>query len=172
MSHEMQIFGIALDSVNHSPVIILKDKTTGEKVLPIWIGVLEATPLATSLQQIQYDRPMTHDLFKNFISYMQMQVQKIEISDIVDNTYRAKIYFSSQDYVFSLDARPSDAITLALKFKSPIYASDTVLQESLPQKAFTYSANQQEILDNSDDGKKWLSYLQNLSAEDFGNYPV
>ena len=172
MSQEMQIFGIADDPVNNSPVVILKDKTTGEKILPIWIGLLEATPLATSLQQVHYDRPMTHDLFKNFVSYMQMQVQKIEISDIVDNTYHAKIYFSSQDYVFSLDARPSDAITLALKFRAPIYASDTVLKESLPQKAFTYSKNQQEILDNSEDGKKWLNYLQKLSAEDFGEYPV
>jgi hypothetical protein len=172
MSHEMQIYGIAVDQTNHSPIIILKDKKTGQKVLPIWVGVLEATPLAASLQQMHYDRPMTHDLFKNFVSFMQMQIQKIEISDIVDNTYHARIYFSSQDYVFSLDARPSDAITLAIKFNSPIYASETVFQESLPQKAFTYSSNQQKILDKSDEGKKWLNYLQSLNAEDFGHYPV
>jgi len=172
MSHEMQIYGIAVDPTNSSPVVILKDKTTGEKILPIWIGVLEATPLAASLQQINYDRPLTHDLFKNFVSYMQMQIQKVEISDIVDNAYRAKIFFSSQDYVFSLDARPSDAITLALKFRSPIFASETVLKESLPEKAFTYRTNQQEVLDKSEDGKKWLHYLQKLSADDFGEYPV
>jgi len=172
MSHEMQIYGIGVDPVNNSPVVLLKDKSTGDKVLPIWIGIMEATPLAASLQQIHYDRPMTHDLFKNFVSYMQMQVQKIEINDIVDNTYHAKIYFSSQDYVFSMDARPSDAITLALKFRAPIYASNTVLEESLPQKAFTYSTNQQEILDKSEDGQKWLNYLQALSVKDFGNYPV
>jgi hypothetical protein len=172
MSNEMQLYGIAVDPVNNSPVIILKDKATGEKILPIWIGILEATPLATSLQQIHYDRPMTHDLFKNFISYMQIQIQKIEISDIVDNTYHAKIYFSSQDYIFSLDSRPSDAITLALKFRAPIYASNTVLEESLPQKAFTYSSKQHEVLDKSEDGKKWLNYLQNLSVEDFGDFPV
>jgi len=172
MSHEMQIFALAVDSVSSTPIVILKDKATGEKILPIWIGILEATPLAASLQHIHYDRPMTHDLFKNFVSYMQMQIKKIEISDIVDNTYHAKIFFSSQDYVFSMDARPSDAITLALKFKSPIYASETVLQESLPQKAFTYATNQQEILDKSEEGQKWLNYLQNLSIEDFGDYPV
>jgi hypothetical protein len=172
MSQEMQIFGIGVDPTNNSPVILLKDKSTGEKVLPIWIGILEATPLAASLQQIHYNRPMTHDLFKNFVSYMQMQIQKVEISDIVDDTYHARIYFSSQDYVFSLDARPSDAIILALKFRSPIYASDTVLQETLPEKAFTYSKNQQEILDKSEDGQKWLSYLQGLTSEDFGTYPV
>jgi len=172
MLHEMQLFGIAIDPTNQSPIVILKDKESGEKVLPIWIGVLEATPLAACIQQIHYDRPLTHDLFKNFVSFLQMQIQKIEISDIVDNTYHARIFFSSQDYVFSLDARPSDAITLAIKFKAPIYASETVLQESLPQKAFTYSTNQQEIMDKSDEGKKWLNYLQNLTVEDFGHYPV
>ncbi|ETR69048.1 MAG: cytoplasmic protein [Candidatus Magnetoglobus multicellularis str. Araruama] len=140
--------------------------------MPIWIGILEATPLAASIQEIQYDRPMTHDLFKQFMNFMQMRIQKIEISDIVDNTYHATIFFSSQDYVFSLDARPSDAITMALKFKAPIYASDTVLQESLPQKAFTYSNNQQEIIDKSKDGEKWLNYLQSLSVDDFNEYPV
>jgi len=172
MSQEMEIFGIAVDATNNSPVLILKDKKSGEKILPIWIGMMEATPMAISLQNINYDRPMTHDLFKNFICHMQMQIQKIEISDIIDNTYYGRIYFSSLDYVFSLDARPSDAIILALKFRAPIYASETVLQESLPDKAFTYTKAQQEILDSSTDGKKWLDYLENLNAEDFGNSPV
>ncbi|KPA08941.1 protein containing DUF151 [Candidatus Magnetomorum sp. HK-1] len=172
MSHEMIIYGIAVDTKGNSPVIILKDKATEEKILPVWVGVLEATAIATSLQHITYDRPMTHDLLKNFVSHMHMRVQKIEISDIINNTYHAKIYFSSQDYVFSLDARPSDAITMAIKCNAPIFASETVLQESLPKKAFTYSNAQQEIWDKSEEGKKWLDYLDSLAPEAFGKYPA
>jgi len=172
MSHEMIIYGIAIDTKSNSPVIILKDKATEEIILPLWIGILEATAIATSLQNISQDRPMTHDLFKNFISHMQMRVQKIEISDIINNTYHARIYFSSQDYVFSLDARPSDALTMALKYNAPIFATDTALQESLPQKAFTYKNAQQEIWDKSEEGKKWFNYLESLTPDDFGKYPA
>ncbi|MBF0450109.1 MAG: bifunctional nuclease family protein [Candidatus Magnetomorum sp.] len=172
MSHEMMIYGIAIDTRSNSPIIVLKDKATEEKVLPIWIGIIEASAIATTLQHENFDRPMTHDLFKNFISHLQMRVQKVEITDIVDNAFWAKIFFSSQDYVFSLDARPSDAITMALKSNAPIFASNTVLQESMPQKAFAYSSSQQEIWDRSEEGQRWLDYLDKLEPDAFGKYPV
>jgi hypothetical protein len=172
MSQEMIIYGVAIDTRSSSPVIILKDKATEEKVLPVWIGLNEAAAVASAFEMAHFDRPLTHDLFKNFISHLQMRVQKIEITDIINNIFISRIFFTSQDYVFSLDSRPSDAIVMALKSNAPIFATETVLQETLPQKAFTYSNAQQEIWDQSDEGKKWLNYLDNLSPDAFGKYPV
>jgi len=168
----MIIYGIAIDTQSNSPVIILKDKETEQKVLPIWIGVNEASSIASAFELAKFDRPLTHDLFKNFISHLQMRVQKIVITDIINKIFISRIYFASQDYVFSLDARPSDSIVMAVKSNAPIYASETVLQESLPQKAFTYSNSQQDILDQSEEGRRWLDYMNKLSPDDFGKYPV
>jgi hypothetical protein len=109
---------------------------------------------------------MTHDLFKNFTDRLDISIAKVEVCDLRDSTFFARIYFSSQDGSFDMDARPSDAIALALRFKAPIYVDDKVMEKSKMSQADV------EVLDESEEGKKWAEYLENLSPDDFGKYKV
>lgn len=165
MLHKMIIGGLAMDPSSNAPILIL-NAVDEEFSIPIWIGLLEAASIASVLQNISFDRPMTHDLFKNFIETMNTEVSRIEVCDLKDNTFYAKIYCNSKDGEFILDARPSDAIALALRLKAEIFVDDSVV-ESLKVKDGEY-----EIVDDSDQGKKWENYLKNLSPEDFGKYKV
>ena len=165
MLHKMSIDGLAMDPSSNTPIILLKSEDDGQTI-PIWIGLLEATSIASSMQDIKFDRPMTHDLFKNFISMLDIDVSKIEVCDIKDNTYYAKIYFISREKNFSIDARPSDAIAIALRFNAPIYVDDLVIAKS------NHGDSKTEAVDKSEEGKKWAKYLEKLSLKDFGKYKV
>ena len=165
MLHKMNIGGLAMDPSSNAPILILNAEDEDFSI-PIWIGLLEAASIASVLQDISFDRPMTHDLFKKFIETVKTQVTRIEVCDLKDNTFYAKIFCISKDGDFILDARPSDAIALALRFKAEIFVDDSVV-ESLKVKNGEY-----EIVDDSDQGKKWEKYLKDLSPEDFGKYKV
>lgn len=165
MLHKVTITGLAMDPASNTPIILLKTED-GEMTLPIWIGLLEATSIASALQDIQFDRPMTHDLFKNLTQMLNFQINRIDICDLKDNTFFAEIHFSSDDQSFIMDARPSDAIALALRFQAPIFVEERVIEKS---NAGTPAG---EVLDDSEEGKKWAEYLETLSPEDFGKYKV
>jgi len=165
MLRKVTIAGMTMDPSSNTPIIILKSEDD-EQAVPIWIGLLEATSIASALQNIQFDRPMTHDLFKNFLDRIQIGVTRVEVCDLKDNTYFAKIYFDGKDKTFSMDARPSDAIAIALRFKAPIYLDDKVIEKSKVAEGAS------EAADKSEEGKKWAEYLENLDPEDFGKYKV
>jgi len=165
MLHKVSIAGLTMDPASNTPIIILKSEEDDQAV-PIWIGLLEATSIASALQNIKYDRPMTHDLLKNFADTLEISIVKVEVCDLKDNTFYARIYFVSKDQSFDIDARPSDAIALALRFKAPIYVEDSVMQKS------KISDGEAEVVDTSEEGKKWADYLANLSPDDFGKYKV
>ncbi|MCF8049847.1 MAG: bifunctional nuclease family protein [Desulfobacterales bacterium] len=165
MLHKASIAGMTMDPASNTPIIILKIEEQ-EKTVPIWIGLLEATSIASALQEIKFDRPMTHDLFKNFLETLQISVSKIEVCDLRENTFFARIHFSSESGAFDMDARPSDAIAIALRFKAPIYVDEKVIEKSKP------TDDKGEPVDQSKEGKKWTDYLENLSPEDFGKYKV
>ena len=165
MLHKVSIAGLTIDPASNTPIIILKSEQT-EQAMPIWIGLLEATSIASALQKIKYERPMTHDLFKNFTDLLNISITKIEVCDLKDNTFFAKIYFISEEANFEMDARPSDAIALALRFDAPIYVADEVMQKS------KIGDGEAEILDTSEEGKKWADYLESLSPEDFGKFKI
>jgi len=165
MLHEVNIAGMTMDPTSNTPIIILKVKKSDQAV-PIWIGLLEATSIASALRNIKFDRPMTHDLFKNFIETMNIEVSKVEVCDLKDNTFYAKIYFTSKEKSFHMDARPSDAIAIALRFRAPIFVDDKIIEKSLEMDA------DYEVEATSEKVKKWAEYLENLSADDFGKYKV
>jgi bifunctional DNase/RNase len=165
MLHKVSIAGLTIDPASNTPIIILKSDDD-EQAVPILIGLLEATSIASALQNIKYDRPMTHDLLKNFADNLQISIVKVEVCDLKDNTFYARIYFVSKDQSFDIDARPSDAIALALRFKAPIYVEDSVMQKS------KISDGEAEVVDTSEEGKKWADYLASLSSDDFGKYKV
>ena len=161
MLHKVNIAGLTIDPTSNTPIVVLESDEDGQTV-PIWIGLLEATSIAAVLQDVQFDRPMTHDLFKNFLTLQDMAISGIEVIDIRNNTFYARINFICRDKKFSMDARPSDAIAMALRFKAPIYVDDKVLEKSEQGKG------RAEALDNSEEGKKWAEYLENLSPDKFG----
>jgi bifunctional DNase/RNase len=165
MLHKVSIAGLTMDPASNTPIIILKSEDNNQAI-PIWIGLLEATSIASALQNIKYERPMTHDLFKNFTEMLNISVAKVEVCDLRDNTFFARIYFVSEKKNFDMDARPSDAIALALRYDAPIFVEDSVMQKSkMPD-------GEMEVMDTSEEGQKWADYLENLSPEDFGKFKV
>ncbi|MBR9981539.1 MAG: bifunctional nuclease family protein [Desulfatitalea sp.] len=165
MLHKASVAGLTMDPTSNTPIIILKTEE-GDQAIPIWIGLLEATSIASVLQNVHFERPMTHDLFKNFSEHLEIKVTKVEVCDLRDNTFFALIYFDRDGRSFSLDARPSDAIAIALRFSAPIYVDEKVIEKSKK------GDGEVEVLDQSEEGKKWAEYLENLSPEDFGKYKV
>lgn len=165
MLHKVSIAGLTMDPASNTPIIILKSEVN-EQAIPIWIGLLEATSIASALQNIKYERPMTHDLFKNFTELIDISVAKVEVCDLRENTFYARIYFVSEGKNFDMDARPSDAIALALRYDAPIFVDDSVMKKSkMPD-------GEMEVMDTSEEGQKWADYLENLSPEDFGKFKV
>jgi bifunctional DNase/RNase len=165
MLRQMVVSGLTIDPFTNSPIMILKD-VESDKAVPIWIGLLEATAIASELENIKFSRPMTHDLLKNVMETMDIQVIKVEVCDLRDNTYFALIYLNRDGQEISIDARPSDAIALALRAKCPIFVADVVIQ-----KARRVDLSAQEAITN-EEGKKWTEILEGLDPEDFGKYKM
>lgn len=167
MLHKVKIVGLTLDEESNSPILVLRTIDTNETI-PIWIGLLEAASIASALQRIDFERPMTHDLFKNFITRMEVALTKIEVCDLRDNTFFAQLFFTAGDKDFTMDSRPSDAIALSIRFNAPIYVDDKVIAALKPGEGEKYY----EMGDDSEEGKKWAEYLEKLSPDDFGKYKV
>jgi len=165
MFREMTVSGLTIDPFTNSPIMILKD-VASDKAVPIWIGLLEATAIASELENIKFSRPMTHDLLKNIMEIMETQVSKVEVCDLRDNTYFALIYLSRGGSQVTIDARPSDAIAIALRTKAPIFVAEVVIQ-----KARRVDLSAKEAI-TSDDAKKWTEILESLDPEDFGKYKM
>ena len=165
MLHKVTIAGLIMDPASNTPIILLK-LSEDERTIPIWIGLLEATSIASAIQNIEFDRPMTHDLFKNFTDILNINVAKVEVNDLKDNTYYATIHFVSEEKTFTMDSRPSDAIAIAVRSHAPIYVEDKVIEKSKTGEDVS------EILDKSKEGKKWAEYLKKLNPEDFGKYKM
>jgi bifunctional DNase/RNase len=125
---EVEVKGVRLDATGTNPVVFLVDKE-GKKALPIWIGLLEANAIDKELRNNASPRPMTHDLLYSILAQAHLKVKEIRIVDLKDNTYYATLFLRLNKGVIEVDARPSDAIILALKSKTPIYVSTKILDE-------------------------------------------
>ena len=165
MVREMKISGLTMDPHTNTPIVVLKDPES-ETSLPIWIGILEATAIATELEQVQFSRPMTHDLIKNLMGHLGVKVDRVEVCDLRDNTFYAWIYLNVNGKETRIDARPSDALAIALRVNARIYVDEEVIEKSGKWEP----AGQAEIKD--DEARKWTEILENLSAEDFGKYKM
>jgi len=129
MQIEMTIKGLMVDPITNSPIVILRDKE-GQKVLPIWVGIFEANAIALQIENISTPRPMTHDLLRNVIQDLKASVQKVVVCDLQENRFYALIYLALDGDTVAIDARPSDAIALALRTRAPIFVEDTVLDNA------------------------------------------
>ncbi len=160
----MKVSGLTIDPFTSVPIIILKDPED-RNALPIWIGLLEASSIATELEKITLARPMTHDLVKNIFEQLAVQVERIEVTDLRENTFYATIHLASGGRSYTVDSRPSDAIAIALRSNAPIYVDDKVLEKS---KRADVAKKSGEPADPSAEARKWADILDNLSLEDLG----
>src|SRR5438128_12308327 len=126
MQIEMSIKGLMVDPITNMPIVILRDKE-GQKVLPIWVGIFEANAIALQIENVSTPRPMTHDLLRNVIQDLKASVQKVVVCDLQENTFYALIYLALNGDTLAIDARPSDAIALALRTRAPIFVVDSVI---------------------------------------------
>jgi bifunctional DNase/RNase len=163
---QMSVGGLTLDPVTKTPIVILKD-TENKLNLPIWIGLLEATAMATEIEGIKMARPMTHDLLKNILGEVGCLVDSVEITELKENTYYALVHINVGGRELVIDSRPSDAIALALRTKSPIYVAKAVLEASsvLQQSDEAKDAAVENVSNVSKE--KWAEILEKMAPEDF-----
>ena len=167
---KMTVGGLTLDPVTKTPIVVLRDDADNIN-LPIWIGLLEATSMATELEGVKMARPMTHDLLKAIVQKLGATVEAIEVTELKENTFYAVIRLSIHGDQLAIDSRPSDAISLALRTKCPIYVARQVLEaSSVPsagEKAESdeKTASEQNLSDVSPE--EWSSILEGLDPDDF-----
>ncbi len=158
----MTIKGLMLDPSSNTPIVILHDEDE-RLFLPIWIGVFEANAIAMELEGAEAPRPMTHDLFHQTLDSTGLRLDKIVIRDLEDNTFFAALYLRrGDDEAFEIDARPSDALALALRADAPVYVLASVLE-----KAEAIELVQQ--IQDDDELRRWLA---NVDPDELGEYPM
>lgn len=156
---ELKVMGIALDTRTGTPIVVLNDKEN-RRALPIWIGTAEASAIIRQLEDIKSSRPMTHDLLQAMLEIFDQQLEYVEIYDIQADTYYATLHIAAKkgETRKTLDARPSDAIALALRCDAPIYATPNVISEG------TISTDSERDEQEAEDFRNFVS---NLKASDF-----
>jgi uncharacterized protein len=163
---EMKISGLTIDPITNTPIVILKD-VTEKKAIPIWIGLFEASAIATEMEKISFSRPMTHDLMNDFLKILGIELLKVEICDLRNNTFFANLYLLKDGENFIIDARPSDAIALALRAQAPIYVDEKVIEKSRNIDFGTKITDLDQLKDD-----KLKEFLENLSPDEFGKYKM
>jgi len=161
MQIEMTIKGLMVDPITNMPIIILRDKD-GQRVLPIWVGVFEANAIALQIENVTTPRPMTHDLLRNVISDLKADIVKIVVSDLKENTFYALIHLVVNGEAMAIDARPSDAIALALRARAPIYVEDRVID----------NAKTVDFAPDKGDAERLQKWLESLDPDDMGKYKM
>ncbi|MCH9648085.1 MAG: bifunctional nuclease family protein [Deltaproteobacteria bacterium] len=158
----MKVKGLVLDPDSKMPIVVLQDQN-GENLLPIWIGVFEANAIAMSLESVDTPRPMTHDLLFSLISELGGEVSRIVITDLRDSTFYALIYVEQEDRSsLEIDARPSDALALALRAEVPFYVTQQVLDKASVDDRLSKLTEEERL-------KKWL---EEVKPEDLGKYTM
>jgi uncharacterized protein len=158
---EMNIKGLMVDPITNMPIIILRDPE-GDKVLPIWVGVFEANAIALQIENIQTPRPMTHDLLRNVIQDLQANVEKVVVYDLKENTFYAMIHLQTSAGIVTIDARPSDAIALALRTRAPILVDEKVID----------NAKTVDFTNDKQDNDRLQQWLESLDPDDMGKYKM
>jgi bifunctional DNase/RNase len=161
MEVEMKIRGLMMDRETNNPIVVLKD-VNGTAILPIWVGIYEASAIASEIEKQASPRPMTHDLIRNLLFGLEAAVKKIVVSDLKDDTFYAVIWLERNGEMISVDSRPSDALAVALRMDCPIFVDDTVLKTSRDNSPVAEVSNNEDL-------RKWL---EGLSDEDLGRYKM
>lgn len=153
---ELSLVGVRVELPSNQPIVLLKE-VDGDRYLPIWIGAVEATAIAFALQGIETPRPMTHDLLKDILRETGVEVERIVISELVDQTFFATIRMVSGGSTIEVSSRPSDAIALAVRLGAPLFGAEEVLEQAGI-----------ELKDDAEDEvEKFREFLDQVSPDDF-----
>jgi uncharacterized protein len=155
---ELTLIGVRVELPGNQPIVLLKERE-GERYLPIWIGTAEATAIAFALQGVVTARPMTHDLMKNVLDELRVAVERIVITELREGTFYATIQLARNGTQHEISSRPSDAIALAVRLGTPIFASEDVLGEA--------SIVIREDEEQEQEVEKFREFLENVRPEDF-----
>ena len=161
MQIEMTIKGLILDPVTNDPIIILRDQD-GQRVLPIWVGAAEANAIGLQIENVVPQRPLTHDLLRDVIHALDGAVDKVVVCDLKDNTFYALVHLLVRGEPVTIDARPSDAIALALRARAPIFVEESVIERARTSESVPERATAQRL-------QKWL---ESLDSDDLGKYKM
>jgi bifunctional DNase/RNase len=160
MQIEMTI-KLMVDPITNLPIILLRDRD-GQRVLPIWVGASEANAIALQIENITTPRPMTHDLLRNVIHDLKAEIRKVVVSDLKDNTFYALIHLEVNGEPLAVDARPSDAIALALRARAPIFVEDRVID----------NAKTNDFAPDKTDVERLQKWLESLDPDEMGKYKM
>jgi len=161
MQVEMRIQGLMLDPITQGPLIVLRDPRTDAK-LPIWVGAFEANAIATEMERIRMPRPSTHDLLRDVIQELGARLTKVIVTDLQDNVFFATLFLETASGPKQIDARPSDAIALALRWDAPIFATPEVIQ----------AAQNIDLTQGYKDTERFRQWLESLDESDLGKYEI
>ncbi|MEX0816817.1 MAG: bifunctional nuclease family protein [Gaiellales bacterium] len=157
--HEMVIYGVSFDMVGKQPIVLLKT-AEGNKFLPIWIGHPEAAAILMKLQGAATPRPMTHDLVTEMLGQLEAKVVRIAVTELRENTFYAVVTLAVNGTEIEVDSRPSDAIALAVRSDAPIFAAESVIEESAIE--FEHEdVNEEEVVE------EFKKFLDEVKPEDF-----
>jgi bifunctional DNase/RNase len=160
---EVKVMGIVVDPKASNPVVVLVD-LTGQKALPIWIGVFEAEAISRGLDDVVTLRPMTHDLMKQILDTFQVSLTRVVINELKGNTFYAMLYLNVEGREMIVDSRPSDAIALAVRVKAPIFIAESVVEATKQMGLFASN-----LLEEQDELK---TIIENMKPEDFGKFKM
>jgi uncharacterized protein len=162
MDIEVRIRGLMMDPSTNMPIVVLKD-VGSDTVMPIWVGIFEANAIAIEIEKVSAARPMTHDLARNLMRHMNGQLDKVVITELRDDTFFAVLWIRQNGELMTLDARPSDAIALALRSDCPIFVSEQVMQSAKLNTAGPPEGPTAEEL---------RGWLEGLNDEELGRYKM
>ncbi len=180
MKRLMEIAGLAMDPVTRSPVMILRDPESKMGV-PIWIGPFEADSIRMVIEKQPPPRPITHDLFAEALNRLNGKVSRVEISDLKDNTYFAKVIVEAGGREVELDSRPSDAVSMAVRFDAPVYMSQHVFEAARISLSDEDDAAGETTEDrpaetgvtfDESNKDKWAELLENIKPEQLSKYKM
>ena len=156
----MRLVGVRVELPTNNPIVLLREAEGEHRVLPIFIGAVEATAIAFALQGVVTQRPMTHDLMRDLLGELKVSVERIVITDLRDGTFFAEIEMTANGSSHSVSSRPSDAIALAARLGTPIFANEAVLDEA----AVVVSDDEDE-----EEVEKFREFLEGVNPEDFAS---
>jgi bifunctional DNase/RNase len=162
MDIEVRIRGLMMDPATNMPIVVLKD-VGSDTVMPIWVGIFEANAIAIEIEKVSAPRPMTHDLTRNLMRHMNAQLERVVITELRDDTFFAVLWVRQDGEIMTVDARPSDAIALALRSDCPIYVSEQVMQSAKLNMSGPPEGPTAEEL---------RGWLEGLNDEDLGRYKM
>ena len=162
MDVEVRIRGLMMDPATNMPIVVLKD-VASETVMPIWVGIFEANAIAIEIEKVAAPRPMTHDLTRNLIHHLNGSLERVVITELRDDTFFATLWLRQNNEQLAIDARPSDAIALALRADCPIYVSEQVMQSAKLNTSGPPEGPTAEQL---------RGWLEGLNDEDMGRYKM